>query len=269
MTFAGEPVRIVNRKLLCMLAYLAMIDGRRESRERLVGLLWSESDEKLARGSLRQVMTAFRRISAELGFDGFDTDRLHVALSPGRIAVDLEEIERRATADDLHPLLLDVDDLPSRVLQGCEDIDPAFGAWLPVQREALRDRLLRALSAEMERLGLDAPGSENVAKAVLRLDPTHEEAARRLMEARALAGDMGGAVKVYNALWKVLEDDYDMEPSAQTAELIADIKSGGFEERQPPRPAPGARRPRPERCPRPPAAPARGGRPPPAARAAG
>ncbi|MEM9701143.1 MAG: BTAD domain-containing putative transcriptional regulator, partial [Planctomycetota bacterium] len=235
--FAGAPVRIVNRKLLCMLGYLALVEGCRESRERLVGLLWSESDERLARGSLRQVMTAFRRLSSEMGFDGFDTDRLHVGLAPGRIAVDVAQIERRASAEDLHPMLLDVDDLPSKLLQGCEDIDPAFAAWLPVQREALRDRLLRALSAEMERLSAPAPGAEAVARAILRLDPTHEEAARRLMEARALAGDMGAAIKVYNALWKVLEDDYDMEPSNQTAELIAEIKSGGFEERRaaPPR----------------------------------
>jgi len=70
-----------------------------------------------------------------------------------------------------------------------------------------------------------------VAQALHRLDPTHEEAARRAREARALAADTAGAIKVYNRLYEVLGKDYDMEPSSRTLDLIAEIKSGGFEAR--------------------------------------
>ena len=211
--FGGETVRIVNRKLLCVLAYLAMLDGCRETRERLVGLLWSESDEKHARGSLRQAMAAFRRITSELGFDGFETDRGHVSLAPQRIRVDVLDVLSRLGPDDVHPALLETEDLPSTLLQGCEDLDPSFRNWLNVQREILRERMVRGLEAH-----LDAPGAagRDVARALLRIDPTHEPAARGLMEMLARGGDAAGALSVYNALWRVLDEEHDMEPAEPT-----------------------------------------------------
>ena len=253
LTLLGEPalrlrgtaIRIPNRKLMCMLAYLALNPDGRETRERLTGLLWSESDEKLARGSLRQAISAFRKVAAELGYEGFATDRAAVGLDLGALKVDVAEVEAHCAPGDLHPALLDMDDLPSRLMQGCEDADPAFAAWLPVQREALRDRLLRRLGQALAGLEPGAPGAEDVARAVLKLDPTQEEAARHLMTSRALAGDTAGAIRVYDRLWQVLGDDYDMEPSERTAGLVAEIKSGAFESRaaltRPMPPAPAAR----------------------------
>jgi TolB-like protein len=63
-----------------------------------------------------------------------------------------------------------------------------------------------------------------VARALLNLDPTHEEAARALIGARADKGDVGGALGIYKTLWDVLESEYDTEPSQPTQELIARIK---------------------------------------------
>ena len=63
----------------------------------------------------------------------------------------------------------------------------------------------------------------------MRLDPTHEEAARVLIRARANAGDIGGALRVYKALWDLLDNEYDVEPSKETQELIAAIKLGQLE----------------------------------------
>ena len=37
---------------------------------------------------------------------------------------------------------------------------------------------------------------------------------------------MGGALGIYKALWKLLEDEYDVEPSKETQELIAKVKLG-------------------------------------------
>jgi len=49
----GAPVRLRSRKAAAVLAYLAIEEGGTETRERLVGLLWSESEEPKARASLR------------------------------------------------------------------------------------------------------------------------------------------------------------------------------------------------------------------------
>src|SRR5690606_1968092 len=67
---------------------------------------------------------------------------------------------------------------------------------------------------------------EALARALLNLDPTHEEAVRLLIRARAAVGDVGGALRVYNTLWDLLDAEYDVEPSTETQELIAAIKLG-------------------------------------------
>ena len=50
----GQELRFKSRKSRAALAYLALNDDSHETRERLVGLLWSESEEEKARASLRQ-----------------------------------------------------------------------------------------------------------------------------------------------------------------------------------------------------------------------
>ena len=44
ITLGARAVRIVGRKSRALLGYLAVGDSSEETRERLVGLMWSESD---------------------------------------------------------------------------------------------------------------------------------------------------------------------------------------------------------------------------------
>src|SRR5262249_26645895 len=53
-SFAGRDIALRNRKARAMLAYLALSERGEEQRERLAGLLWSESSEAHARATLRQ-----------------------------------------------------------------------------------------------------------------------------------------------------------------------------------------------------------------------
>ena len=49
------------------------------------------------------------------------------------------------------------------------------------------------------------------------------------MRAHAEEGDVAGALRIYKALWDLLDRDYGMEPSPQTEELVANIKLGVFD----------------------------------------
>jgi tetratricopeptide (TPR) repeat protein len=44
------------------------------------------------------------------------------------------------------------------------------------------------------------------------------------MQLRAASGDVGGALAVYKRLWDVLDEEYDVEPSKETQELVAVLK---------------------------------------------
>jgi DNA-binding SARP family transcriptional activator len=203
------------------------------SREELVGRLWSDVPEDNARVSLRQTLYQLRRVLEDCGYTGLITEKLAVEIDRRTIATDvgvvLDQAEKEHRA---HPLLLSTPRLSETLLAGLDDVDASFQDWLRARRQILHERLLRALEAGLHEQRSDR-GIE-LAQAILNLDPTHEEACRTLMRARAEQGDVPGALKAYKALWDILAADYDMEPSTPTQQLVAEIKTGALE---PPAPA--------------------------------
>ena len=225
----GRELRFKSLKLRAALGYIALNESLTETRERLVGMLWSESGEDHARASLRQNIRELR-----IALDGSDYVGLYIAsheigFESGTIELDVLTVMQAAEAGHVHPLLLERRSLPDELLAGLEDLDPSFRSWLLAKRHTIRDRLLRALENGLERQSGDLATQGNLAQAVLNLDPTHEDAARRLMRARAMMGDTAGALRVYKTLWDLLDEDYGMEPAEATQKLVADIKIGLFE----------------------------------------
>jgi DNA-binding SARP family transcriptional activator len=229
VAFGGREVRIKGRKSRAVLGYLALTDRQQETRERLVGLLWSESDEFKARASLRQVLHELRETFLEAGYDGLQIEKLVVEMDRDRLNVDLWEALRDAEAQRAHPLLMTSSRVMESLLAGLDDIDPSFRVWLLAKRQSFHDRILRALEAGLKNVELDATNRRQLAEAIVSLDPTHEEACRYAMQTRAEEGDLSGALRVYKTLWDILDEEYGMEPSAKTLQLIADIKNGQFE----------------------------------------
>src|SRR3977135_738426 len=227
--FAGRMVELRTQKASALLSYLALTEAKHESRERLVGLLWSRSDEEKARASLRQVVRELRTAFEGAGYDGFSAGRLSVHLDAAQVEVDIESIIRLAENGSVHPLLLNTPDLGEKILEGMDDLDPSFRIWVLAKRQTINDRLMRSLGAGLVATDV-APGVKTeIATAIVNLDPTHEEACCHLMRVHAEQGDVAGALRIYKALWDLLERDYGMEPSPVTEELVADIKLGVFE----------------------------------------
>ncbi|MFI4997226.1 MAG: BTAD domain-containing putative transcriptional regulator [Hyphomicrobiales bacterium] len=229
MMFDSRAIKPKRRKSEALLAYLALCQGLSETRERLVGLLWSESEGAKAHSSLRQTLRDVKQAFGEAGFSGFNAQKLSVALEKRMLKVDLWAVIEEAEAFRAHPLLLTVQRLAETVLEGLEDLDPSFRIWLLAYRQTLQDRLLRALEGGMTSEAIDKGTRTRLAEAVANLEPTNEIACRALMQARAEAGDTAGALRIYKDLWDLLGEDYDMEPSEQTQRLVAGIKTGRFE----------------------------------------
>ncbi len=227
--FNGRLVELRTQKAGAVLSYLALTETKHESRERLVGLLWSRSDEEKARASLRQVVRELRTAFEGAGYGGFSAGRLSIHLNPEKVEVDIESIIRLAENGGVHPLLLNTPDLGEKILEGMDDLDPSFRIWVLAKRQTIHDRLMRSLGAGLVAKDIAADVKTEIATAIANLDPTHEEACCHLMRLHAEEGDMAGALRIYKALWDLLDRDYGMEPSAVTEELVADIKLGAFE----------------------------------------
>jgi DNA-binding SARP family transcriptional activator len=230
--FKGRLVELRTQKAGAVLSYLALAEAKQESRERLVGLLWSRSDEEKARASLRQVVRELRSVFEEAGYDGFSASRLSVHLDAETVEVDVESIIRQAESGSVHPLLLNTPHLGERILEGMDDLDPSFRVWVLAKRQTIHDRLMRGLGAGLLANDIAATAKRDVAVAIVNLDPTHEEACCHVMRTHAEQGDVAGALRIYKALWDLLDRDYGMEPSPATEKLVAEIKMGAFE--QPP-----------------------------------
>src|SRR5664279_2904213 len=230
ITFGGHLIELRTQKAAAVLSYLALTEAKKESRERLVGLLWSRSDEERARASLRQVVRELRTAFEDAGYGGFSAGRLSVQLDAGKVEVDIESIIRLAESGSVHPLLLNTPDIGERILEGMDDLDPSFRSWVLAKRQTINDRLLRSLNAGLVATDIAPLAKNEIATAIVNLDPTHEEACCHLMRVHAQQGDVAGAMRIYKALWDLLERDYGMEPSPVTEDLVARIKLGAFEQ---------------------------------------
>src|SRR3954452_483371 len=105
LRFNGELLELSTQKAGAVLSYLALTELKQESRERLVGLLWSRSDEEKARGSLRQVIRELRSVFEDAGYSGFAAGRLSIHLDAKLVEVDVESIIKAAERGRVHPLL--------------------------------------------------------------------------------------------------------------------------------------------------------------------
>lgn len=227
-SFGGKQLPTTNKKLCALVAYLCLNGITKQTRERLVGLLWSEVNESKARASLRQTIKQLKDIADDVGFKGLKIERDSVEIDSNSFSVDLTKTFADLENAIVNPLLLETDNVCETILKGFEDLDSDFRIWVLATRENNHQKMLRTA----ERLFIDPRTDEAIssacAEAVLKLDPTYEPACRYLMHYRAETGDTAGAIKIYNTLWNYLSDEYDMEPSDETIELIAAIKSGSI-----------------------------------------
>src|SRR6202045_4836280 len=235
--FKGRLVELRTQKAGAVLSYLALAETKHESRERLVGLLWSRSDEEKARASLRQVVRELRSVFEEAGYGGFSAGRLSIGFDAEQVEVDVEGVIRAAESGGVDPLLLNTSRLAERILEGMDDLDPSFRVWVLAKRQTIHDRLMRSLDAGLVGNDVAAAVKKQMATAIVNLDPTHEEGCCHLMRVHAEEGDVAGALRIYKALWNLLERDYGMEPSPVTEGLVAKIKLGAFEQPLAPGPA--------------------------------
>jgi two-component SAPR family response regulator len=108
-----------------------------------------------------------------------------------------------------------------------EDLTSDHG-WCLLQREALLQRLLRALV----RLGEYHVAKEKYSEAmhvyhqILEKDAYSEHAYREIMRCQALLGDRSAALKTYHRLAELLEEELGAEPARETTRLYERILQG-------------------------------------------
>jgi DNA-binding SARP family transcriptional activator len=221
----GREIALKNRKTQALLACLALQESQQILRERLVGLIWSEVDEERARGSLRQALHALREALSAAGCDIVDADKTRVALRRDAVSIDILDAIAMAGRHRAHPMLLQLSEPIEALLSSLASVDPAFQSWVISKRKTLESHLVQRLEGALAAQDLEAPEREQLARALVNVDPTNEVGVRALMSARIAVGDVAGAMQAYKVLWDMLDEEFDTDPSKVTQELFVQVKT--------------------------------------------
>lgn len=222
---SSQALVVRSTKGRALLGYLAIRPDFMETRERLVGLLWSDNEESHARTALRQCLRQLRLDFGSRFERCLSVGRNHIGLGVDSVRSYIADIEAGLARFEVDPRLLSDDAHPERLFYGLEDLDANFNAWIHVARRNWHLKLVSGL----ERILHSAPeeiARREAAQVLAQIDPSHEPAHRFLMYDAFRSGNPAAALRQYEVLWNELRDQYDSEPQEETVALISAIKLG-------------------------------------------
>jgi DNA-binding SARP family transcriptional activator/predicted ATPase len=226
LLYDETPVTTIKtNRLQSLLAYLVLHRDAPQHRSHLAYRFWLDSTEAQARTNLRNLLHQLRQalpeanlfLHAEAGALQWRPDApftLDVADFESALA---RAAQAERAADQV--TMRDALEQAAGVYQG--DLLPAcYDDWVLPERERLRQRFIETLDRligllESQRGYQAAIG---YAQRLLRHDPLHEAACRRLMRLRALSGDRAGALRVYHTCATTLQRELGVDPSPATRE---------------------------------------------------
>jgi TolB-like protein/Tfp pilus assembly protein PilF len=222
----GREISIAGTKGALLLAYLALQHGKAQSRENLIGLLWSDRGESQARASLRQAVWALRQAFKETEPSPLVIDGEALALDPAAIESDVVAFEDLAADGSPGALQAALALYRGELLEGFRVRDPAFEDFLRGEQQRLHELAVEAGTRLLEhrlRAG-ETDSAAATAKRLLAIDPLQEVAHRTLMEHHANNKQVGLALKQYQACREVLQRELQVEPDAETEALFDRIR---------------------------------------------
>jgi DNA-binding SARP family transcriptional activator/TolB-like protein/Tfp pilus assembly protein PilF len=206
----GAETVVRSRKTRAILAVLCISGGKRVSRSRLIGLLWSLSADAQARMSLRHALSELNGLVNRQHPDLIEIDREGVRLNTALCWIDV----------------LAAPDRPERLLDDMDGISAGFDQWLASERAQFDDRRRENLEQEIERLAKErAPLQLQIATArkLIAFEPAHEAAVRSLMKALVKSGDRAQAIREYERCREALRTNLDLPPSKETEDLYRGV----------------------------------------------
>lgn len=205
-----------------LLGYLALSPDCRESIDALAAIFWPDAVQKSARQSVRRTVRVLRE---RLG------DAIEVADNLARLdnegaRADLVRIVENVRRGKLDSVLSRDRSWIDSVLAGLDEVSPVFSAWLAVARTDWHNNVASALELSLDRFKHPTDkGLRPIAESLLRIEPTHERAARLLMVHHLDGGNHGAAERIYKNLKSELSHRYGIEPQKETSEVIARRRS--------------------------------------------
>ena len=223
----GEPVRFRSRKVLALLAFLA-VEGGIHRRERLVDLLWPDSAGTKGSATLRSTLSRLRE-SLGRAAEVIEADAIGVRIVLGdQDRVDVHDLFEMAEAAEVS--VGDAEGLAEgRFLEGFNvdgsaELDDWVTRWSAAcqgQSTALYDRL----SEQAIRHGqLDV--AEHLSSQWQKLAPFDDGPVTRLVEVDARRGARASALERFDRYAELLAEELGAQPSVSLRALVDRVREG-------------------------------------------
>ncbi len=234
----GAPVELPRRRARALVFYLAA-QAAPVSREQLLAMLWPDHERGAAQQILRTTLHGARRAlgPALIGDDplGIDpaADVDYRALTALLAAPDADEAALAAALARYRDDLLAGFGLP--------DSEP-FEEWLGAERERARLLAVRGLTrlARLAAARRDFGAALEALRRALAFDPLQEDLQRDAIRMHYLAGDRVGAIRRYEQLRELLDEEMGVPPMAETRAIYDAIITDSLAEEGAPAPLPPA-----------------------------
>lgn len=215
----GNPIPAIEgqRRVLALLALLAVAGDRGLSRDKLVGYLWPESDSERARHSLTQALYAARRLS---GVDDLFDAGAVVHLNRSAAASDVEALEAALAAHDANGVLRQYTGafLDGFFVAGAAELEH----WITMQRAHYEERVVQVADAAAERA--DAQGNAlralELRRRVAQVRPFDSKLAARLVRSLVATGNRGEALRVAREHEQLLRSQLDVAPDQAFVDAV-------------------------------------------------
>jgi TolB-like protein len=218
---SGAAVHVRGRKSQALLAYLAVNADKGLTREKAIGLLWSDRDDHRARSSLRQALFGLRRDLAAFSPAPLDVVGETITVNAQVVSTDAARFERLAASRSAADLRLAATTYEGDFLDGITVQGLAFEEWLAVQRVRFNDMIINVYRSLLPRLG----GTEAVVAAsrLVALDELRESSHRALMQAYAAQGHFEPAIRQYHICRDILWQSLHVRPTTETDNLYRNL----------------------------------------------
>ena len=225
LTSSGHAaVNISAKKAKALLAYLALQPNKAHQRETLATLLWEECSSSQARQSLRQTLSALRKVLVN-GESMIEGDQQSVFLLKDRVEIDVLNFDALCKLEDKASLQNALEIYQGELLEGLYTRSQGFDDWLETERSQRREKALQIMDVLLEEAQ-----SENQLEQVIRLgikmtalDPLRESVHRILMDTYNKQGRRNAALKQYRLCQQLLRDDLSIAPEEETQALYQAI----------------------------------------------
>jgi DNA-binding SARP family transcriptional activator/predicted ATPase len=214
----GRETKINRRKSRAVVYYLAA-SQQPVLRQHLIDLFWADLTRKTAQQTLRTTLHGLRKSLS----DHLETGEATVSLI-GDLQVDVRSFQRVMENEGVSPAQLEQG---LALFQGdfLQDFylpdNAAFEDWVIVQREMYRRMAMRGfhlLSQHYENQNNYPAALEAIDRALL-IEPLQEDFQREAIRLVYLAGDRPGAIRRYEQLRKLLDEEMGVPPMVETRAL--------------------------------------------------